>query len=84
MAQWQIALVREQGVEFAVATVRDHIIENRTQADDVLAALSFRLGRPVVLLGARRHRTYGRQDIVRFLRNIHPSQLPWRRIDIAA
>ena len=84
MSRWQIALVREQGVNFAVAAVKDHVVENRQEADDLIAALTLRLGQPVVLLGAQRYRSYGRQDIVRFLRNVHPSQLPWRRIDLAA
>ena len=84
MAQWQIALVREQGVCFAVATVKDHVINNRSQAEDLIGALSLRLGQPVVLLGAQRHRLFGRPDIVRFLSNIDPSRLPWRRVDIAA
>ena len=84
MARWQIALVREQGVNFAVASVQDRVLSNRAEADDVLAALTRRLGQPVVLLGARQHRLYGRADIVRFLQNVHPSRLPWRMMDIAA
>lgn len=84
MANWQIALVREQGVNFAVATVKDHVLQNSHQAEQLITALSLHLSQPVVLLGAQRHRLYGRTDIVRFLRNVHPSQLPWRRIDIAA
>lgn len=84
MGQWQIALVKEQGVNFAVASVRDHVVENHDEADDLIGALSLRLGQPVVLLGAQRHRLYGRSDIVRFLRNVSPSRLPWRRVDIAA
>jgi hypothetical protein len=84
MAQWEIALVKEQGMNFAVASVQDHVISNRHEADDLISGLSFHLGQPVVLLGARQHRLYGRQDIVRFLQNVHPSQLPWRRVNIAA
>ena len=82
MAQWQIALIREQGINFAVATVKDHVISDRHEADRVVSALSLRLGQPVVLLGANHYGTYGRRDIVRFLQNIHPSQMPWRRIDL--
>jgi len=84
MAQWEIALVKEQGISFAVASVKDSVVINRSQADGVIRALSLRLGQPVVLLGAQQHRLYGRTDIVRFLRNAHPLQLPWRRMDIAA
>jgi hypothetical protein len=35
-------------------------------------------GCPVVLMGERNGRTFGRQDIVRFLQNVHPNQLPWK------
>lgn len=83
MSQWQIALVREQGVNFAVAAVRDHVIHNQQEAEGLITALSVRLSQPVVLLGAQRHETYGRPDIVRFMRNVHPSQLPWRRMKLA-
>lgn len=82
MAQWQIALICEQGINFAVATVKDHVISNHQEADKVVSALSLRLGQPVVLLGANHHQTYGRRDIVRFLQNVHPSQMPWRRVDL--
>lgn len=84
MQNWQIALVREQGISFAVATVKDHVIHNRSEADQVIGQLMLHLGQPVVLLGARQHRLYGRPDIVRFLSRVHPSRLPWRRIDLAA
>lgn len=82
MAQWQIALIREQGVNFAVAAVQDYVISNRHQADKVVSALSLRLGQLVVLIGSSRHGTYGRSDIVSFLQNIHPSRMPWRRVDL--
>ena len=84
MSQWQIALVREQGINFAVATVKDHVINNRSEADDLITALTLRLGQPTVLLGAEDLRYYGRDDIVRFLSKIHPSRLPWRKVQIAA
>lgn len=82
MAQWQIALIHERGINFAVAAVQDHVISNRHEADKVVSALSLRLGQPVVLLGASRHGTYGRRDIVSFLQNVHPSQMTWRRINL--
>lgn len=84
MTQWQIALVREQGVSFGVALVRDHVLNNTSERDGLMQALSVHLGQPVVLLGERQHRLFGRQDIVRFLRNVHPSRLPWRTVTLAA
>lgn len=84
MATWEIALVREQGVNFAVASVRDSVLSNQAECDRLIAAFNLTLGQPTVLLGARQHRLYGRTDIVRFLQNVQPSRLPWRRVDIAA
>lgn len=84
MANWQIALVREQGLNFAVASVQDHVLNNPTVRDNLIQSLSVRLAQPVVLIGARQHRLYGRQDIVRFLQNVHPSRLPWKMVTLAA
>jgi hypothetical protein len=82
MATWQVALVREQGVEFGVVVVQDHVIDNPTERDNLLSWWTAQLGRPVALLGSQRHRSFGRRDIVNWLRNIHLSQLPWRQMTI--
>lgn len=84
MATWDVALVREQGVSFAIVAVRDSIISNRSEADELVRSWNLHLSLPVALLGAKQHRSYGRPDIVRWLRNVHPSQLPWRRMTLAA
>lgn len=84
MATWQVALVREQGVEFGVVCVRDSVVDFPGERDSIAQWWSLHLGRPVVLIGAQRHRTYGRRDIVQFLSGIHPSQLRWRTMNIAA
>jgi hypothetical protein len=82
MSTWQVALVREQGVEFGVVVVQDHVIDNPTERDQLLSAWVTELGRPVALMGGRRHRSYGRRDIVDWLSTVHPSQLPWRQITL--
>jgi hypothetical protein len=77
MTTWNVALVREQSVEFAVILVKDSVIESPSIRDDLIASFMAQLqGRPVVLLGEQRYRTYGRQDVVRWMANIHPSRLP--------
>jgi hypothetical protein len=82
MATWQVALVREQGVEFGVVLVRDHVVDTPSERDDLVRAWTMELGRPAVLMGDHRHRTYGRRDIVDWLSTVHPSQLPWRRMTV--
>lgn len=80
MSTWQVALVREQGVEFGVVVVQDHVIDNPTERENLLSVWTSELGRPVALMGGHRHRTYGRRDIVNWLMSIDPSRLPWRRM----
>jgi len=84
MAQWEIALIKEQGQTFGVASVKDSLLQNRTEAERTINALSRHFGCDVVLIGAQQHRLLGRPDIVRFLSNVSPSCLPWKRYQIAA
>ncbi len=83
MATCDVALIREQGVRFAVVCVADHVIDSPHQRENALAAWASELGVPIALMGARRHRTFGRPDIVRWLANINPGCLPWRRATIS-
>jgi hypothetical protein len=87
--QVEAALVKEQGQTFAVVVVKPLV---RAGGDQALqrAAQSFSPifpGVPIVLMwqDASGIPTYwGRPDIVRFLANLHPAQLPWRRWSVAA
>ena len=80
MATWQVALIREQGVEFGVVVVQDSVIDNPQERESLLRWWTVHLQRPIALMGGRRHRSYGRRDIVDWLSNVHPSQLPWRQM----
>jgi hypothetical protein len=80
MSTWDIALVREQGIEFGVVAVQDYVISNHAEREKLIRAWSVELSRPVVLMGGQRHQTYGRRDIVDWLSGINPSRLPWRKM----
>jgi len=80
MPTGNIALVREQGVEFAVVCVEDRIVES-SEREDVYRAWTFRLRRPVALIGAHRHQVYGDKNIVPFVASVNPARFPWRTID---
>lgn len=84
----QVALVREQGVSFAVVVVKSTVIHgNRTQKDELVQSFSFEFGVPSVLMAQDsrgRPTYYGRPDLVRFLSNILPQQLPWREFTLSA
>ncbi|WP_152522537.1 hypothetical protein [Sphingobium ummariense] len=75
----QFALIREQGVNFGIIVVKDHVIANTTEANSAVAYWSQQFGCPTILFGARDHRLYGRRDLVRFVSGLHYSQIPWRK-----
>jgi hypothetical protein len=81
MATADIALIREQGVEFGVVCVRDDVIENNHERDKQLRFWTGILRRPVALLGAQRHRSCGRLDIVQWLGRVDAARLPWRKFN---
>lgn len=82
----QGAVVKEQGVTFAVVVVRKQVADNRTQANQAMQ--SFRgvfPGIPIVLMaqdGRGRPSYYGRQDITRFLSRLPMHAIPWREYTI--
>ena len=85
--RFQGAVIREQGVAFAVVVVKPHVINNRLQAGR--ATQSFQPifpGLPVVLMAqdARgRPKYYGRRDIARFLSRVPVYAIPWREYSVA-
>ncbi|MEH3063663.1 MAG: hypothetical protein PGN33_13280 [Methylobacterium radiotolerans] len=83
MASCDIALVREQGIDFAVVCVADHVIDSPSSRDEAVRAWTYELGVPVALMGARQHGTYGRHDIVDWLSGVNPGRLPWRRATLS-
>jgi hypothetical protein len=84
MSTVQFARIREQGVTFAIVVVKDHIIDNRSQADEAVSAWTLEFGCPTILLGAQRHKLYGRPDVVRFMSNVSINRIPWRQTHLAA
>lgn len=81
MAQMTAALVREQGVTFAVVLVKNHVVLSQQQSSETIRSASVALGCPlVVLMGETNRKLRGnRNDVVRFVANLHPSRLPWKK-----
>lgn len=84
--RFQGAVVREQGVTFAVVVVQRRILDNNFEANR--AVESFRPafpGMPVTLM-AQDHRGrptyYGRADISRFLAGVPLGTIPWREYSL--
>lgn len=85
MASVDAALTSEQGVTFVAVSVKDHVIDNPTLANDAIDEFALRFScQLVVLVGSRNRRLRGnRRDIVDFVaRNLH--RLPWKRYQMAA
>jgi hypothetical protein len=78
MSRVQFSIIREQNVTFGIVVVKDHVIDNRSLADESVTYWSNRFGCPTVLYGAQRHRIYGRRDLTQFVSRLHYSQIPWK------
>ena len=82
MIKVQGAVIKEQGVSFAITVVKRHVLNSQMQSQQT--AQSFQPlfpGMPIVLMGqdSRGTPTYwGRRDIVAFLRNVNPGRIPWK------
>lgn len=72
------ALVREQGITFAVVSVKDDVTYSQQRAAEMIEFLTPIYSCPVVVMGETNRRMFGRTDIVNFLTRIHPARLPWR------
>lgn len=80
------ALIREQGVDFAVVIVKQHVLTASTTAEDTIRAFTPVFGGVPVLLmaqdGRGRPTYYGRKDIVRFMAGVPLSAVRWKRFTI--
>jgi hypothetical protein len=75
MTVLDVAIIKEPGIDFAVVAVKDHVLLNRTAAEEACTAFGRRLSRPAIIVGEHNLRTYGRPDIVRYLQGY-----PWDRL----
>jgi hypothetical protein len=77
----EVAVIKEQGQTFAVLAVKPHVVQSPSEREATLAAARGWFGVRTALL-AEDGRTWGPNDIVRWLQNIHVSQLPWRKFTV--
>ena len=82
------ALVKEQGVTLGIVVVAPHVLHDAS-ARGRARAFGEGVWRsvPIVLMAQDAHGTptyWGRPDLVRFLANLHMTQIPWKRWSIAA
>jgi hypothetical protein len=84
--RFQGAVIKEQGVTFAVVVVKPHVIRNRAGADDTANGFRRVFGAvPIVLMAQDSRGTptyYGRRDIVRFLSSVPMRAIPWKEYSV--
>ena len=81
--EFQGALIREQGVTFAIVIVKPHVLQGDDQARAAISSFQPLFpGAPIVLM-AQNHRGiptyYGRKDLVRFLSRVPMGSIPWKQ-----
>lgn len=76
------ALIKEQGITFAIVVVKPNIVQNSMQAVETQNGFSTVFpGVPIVLMAQNSKGVptyFGRKDIVQFLANISISRIPWK------
>jgi hypothetical protein len=81
------AVIREQGVTFALVVVKPHVVQNRFEAERTISAFQpYFPGMPVVLVGqdCRGVPTYfGRPDIARFMASVPMNAVPWKTYTVS-
>ena len=77
------ALVREQGVAFAVVVVQSHVLSSSSSREEAIDAFGHRFPAVSIVLmaqdGRGRPTFWGRPDIVRYLAKVPVRALPWKR-----
>ena len=81
--RFQGAVIKEQGVTFAIVIVKKQVLGQPHEADKIIAAFQNTVfpGIPVVLMAQDyqgRPEYYGRKDIVRFLANVPLEAILWK------
>jgi len=83
---FQGSVIREQGVTFAVVIVKKHVLNSTSEANATIRSFAPVFGYIPVVLMAQDGRGvptwYGRPDIVRFLRNVPLSAIPWKEYSL--
>lgn len=81
------AVIREQGVTFAVVIVKEHVVNNSFEADRAIRAFQPAFpGVPVVLMGQDYRGVptyYGRRDISQFMADVPLECVPWKRYTLS-
>jgi hypothetical protein len=85
--KFQGAVIKEQGITFAIVIVKKYIIDNKSEANRTIASFKHVFPDiPIVLMAQDfkgKPTYYGRADIVRFLAKVPLSAIPWKEYTIS-
>ncbi|MGD0707139.1 MAG: hypothetical protein ABSA51_01655 [Anaerolineaceae bacterium] len=84
---FQGAVIKEQGVTFAIVIVKKSVIDNRTEAIEAIKGFQQCFpGLPIVLMAQDQSGVptyYGRPDISKFLASVPLQAIPWKQYTIS-
>ncbi len=82
----QGAVIKEQGITFAVVVVKKSVLDNRIKANRAMQGFQpIFPGIPIVLMAQDhqgRAEYYGRKDISRFLASVPLRAIPWKEYTV--
>jgi hypothetical protein len=79
--QGEVALVHEQGQDFAILAVKSNVIPSPRLRDAMISFGERQFGVRTALL-AEDGQSWGPRDIVNWLEGVFIDQLPWRKFSI--
>jgi len=84
--KFQGALIKEQGITFAVVVVKRYVVDNHTEAEKTIKSFQVVFpGAPVVLMAQDTRGIptyYGRRDIAKFLAGVPVNAIPWKEYTV--
>jgi hypothetical protein len=85
--RFQGAVIKEQGVTFAVVIVKKHVIDIKATANQTIQSFQpVFAGLPIVLMAQDVHGTptyYGRNDIAKFMVSVPLHAVPWKEYTLS-
>lgn len=80
------AVIKEQGVTFAVVTVKKRVVDSKTEANKTLQLFQSVFPQIPIVLMAQDLRGvptyYGRRDISQFMANVPIQSVPWKKYTV--
>jgi hypothetical protein len=81
--QFQGAVIKEQGITFAIVIVKPNVLDVSSKREEVRQGfIRFFPQMPIILMAQNGRGTptfHGRTDVVKFLTNIDQRRIPWKR-----